>query len=75
MKEELERLGALTFTNEHNPDEMATEVELTYSQISTWDNPYKLFLDGQLTASYKTWNGISKAAQKLISYHGLERTE
>jgi len=61
-----------TFNNAHNPEAEAFEIELDFSQLSTWDDPYKLFVNGELVASFKSFNGIHKRALALIAEHDLK---
>lgn len=63
---------SLIFNNEHKPQAEAFEIELDFGQISTWDNPYKLFVNGQLKESFKTFTRFRQAAESLITIHDLQ---
>lgn len=70
--EELKAQEALTFNNDHNPEAEAFEIQIDFGQISSWDDPYKLFINGELDSSFKSWNGAHKKAQTLIKAHDLK---
>lgn len=70
-KEQLEQ-EAMAFNNEHRPNEEAFEVILDFNQIASWDGPYKLFVNGELEASFKTFGPFKKRAEKLIEKHSLK---
>jgi len=47
-------------------------LELEHHQISTWDNPFKVFLNYELVGSYKTFSGLKKRAEKIIDQYNLK---
>lgn len=73
-KEQLEK-ESLVFNNEDRQNEEAFEIVLHFNQISTWDNPYKLFVNGELKASFKNFASFLKRAEKLIKENNLEFVE
>lgn len=73
-KEQLEK-ESLAFNNEHNQDEESFEVILSGGQISSWDNPFKLFVNGELEATFKTFKPFKTRAEKLIEKHNLKMVE
>ena len=72
MEQQLREEEKLVFNNFNNPESEAIEIELDFGQISTWDDPFKLWVNGQLEASFKTFSGIQKRAKALIDAHKLE---
>jgi hypothetical protein len=72
-KQELIDEELIVFNNENKPWEDAFEVEVEFQQITSWDNPFKLFVNGELKATFKTFIGLLNNAEALISGHELER--
>lgn len=67
------REGNLTFNNGFDCDADEFEIELEFERFSTWDNPFKLWANGELVASFKSFNGIKARAQKLINENNLQQ--
>lgn len=67
--------STIIYTNEHDPSAEAFSLELDFEQISTWDNPFKMFVNGELAATFRTLNGLRRRAQAIIAEHHLEKVE
>lgn len=63
--------GTVRFDNSDDESAEAFEIELEFSQLSTWDNPYKLFINGELSLSFKTLNSLLNRSSALIKLHNL----
>ena len=70
---ELKALGQLTFNNEHNPAAEAFELQIDFGQISSWDSPFKVFVNGELKASFKSFAGMRNRVQQIINSHELQK--
>lgn len=73
--EELKATEVITYNNNHDPESESFEIQIDFGQISSWDDPYKLFVNGELNASYKTFAGVNKKAKELIKRHDLRKVE
>jgi len=72
-KQELIDEEIILFNNSNKPWEDSFEVEAEFQQITSWDNPFKLFVNGELKATFKTFISLKNNAERLINAHGLER--
>lgn len=69
---QLREQGTIQYTNEHNLDAEEINVEVEESQISTWDNPFKVWVNGELHKSYKTFKGLHDYITKLVADNDLK---
>lgn len=72
-KQELIDEEIILFNNSNKLWEDSFEVEVEFQQITSWDNPFKLFVNGELKATFKTFISLKNNAERLITSHGLER--
>jgi len=72
-KQDLIDNEVIVFNNESKPWEDAFEVEAEFQQITSWDNPFKLFVNGELKNTFKTFVSLANNVEQLVSSHGLER--
>lgn len=72
-KTELKTNGVLKFNREHDMSQEAFEVELHYGTISSWDDPFKLFVNSELVATFKSFTGIKNRAEAIIAANGLQQ--
>jgi hypothetical protein len=72
-KQDLIDSEVIAFNNFNKPWEDSFEVEAEFQQITSWDNPFKLFVNGELKATFKTFVSLKNNAERLINAHGLER--
>lgn len=58
-----------------NDDFRGAEVFFSSNQLSGWDRGFKIWFNGKLIHSSKTFESMDKRLQKLISDWNLEPTE
>lgn len=62
----------LVFNNEHEPWEEAHELSVSFEQISTWDRPFKLWFDGRLISTFKSFSFVEREAHDIVTNFNLE---
>ncbi len=72
-KQDLIDQEIILFNNASKPWEDSFEVEAEFQQITSWDNPFKLFVNGELKATFKTFVGLRNNVEQLINAHSLEK--
>lgn len=72
-KNELIEEGVLVFNNEHDMDAEAFELEINYGQLSSWDSPFKVFINGELKADFKSFTGTKNRVEAIIKAKDLRR--
>ncbi len=72
-QKELKEKGTISFNNPHNMDAEWFDVTLDYGKNSTWDSPFKLWINGELVGTYETFSGIKKRAEKVIEANDLRK--
>lgn len=74
-KQDLIDSEVLVFNNANKPWEESFEVEAEFQQITSWDNPFKLFVNGELKNTFKTFVALKNNVEQLVNAHGLERAQ
>lgn len=72
IQKQLQEEGSVTFNNEHNPEAEAFELQIDFGQISSWDSPFKVFINGELKASFKSFAGMQNRVQSIINANDLQ---
>lgn len=72
-QKELKEKTTISFDNGYDMDAEWFELTLDYGRNSTWDSPFKLWINGELVATYETFNGIKKRAGKVIEANNLRK--
>ena len=65
---QLKAAGEINFASDDN---MMT---VSYGQISTWDYPYKIMFNGEVS-SYRSFFSLTTKMHKLIENYGLVKVE
>lgn len=65
----------LTFNNEDNLSEEAFELQIDNIQRASWDSPFHLSVNGQMVASFRSFNGLQRRAIALIEANNLVQVE
>jgi hypothetical protein len=64
----------IVFDNSNNPDAEAFSIEL--SEIdSSWGDNFHLWVNGELRATFRSFNGLVRRAELLVNTNQLERVE
>lgn len=48
------------------------QLSFWYEQISTWDDPYKVYFNGTIVGAYKTFTPAYNKVKQLVDKYGLE---
>lgn len=70
-----ELVDDIEFTNEHEPWEEAQEVHVSTESISSWDNPFKISVNGQLVWSGKSRTTATRKVNELIERFNLRANQ
>lgn len=71
--QQLKQEGVLVFTNEHQMEEESFELEVHYGQLSSWDAPFKVFVNGELKATFKSFAGMENRVNTIIKSKQLQQ--